>query len=340
MELERDSSAPDLTPIVELLRSRDRFLLTGHVRPDGDCLGAECALFHVLSALGKKVAIVNPDPLSERYAFLQEMAPYRHWRADQPRGGTERFDVACVLDVATLDRTGPIAAQIREDRVTTCVFDHHQPVAGPGFHVSYIDSKASATGVLIYRVAKALQIALPKAALEGVFISLTTDTGWFKYSNTDREAFHVAGELVAGGVDPSEVYNKLFQRFSPQYPPGIGIALRGMRYAAGGKIAICTIRPSELDAAGAELHETDDVLDILRSVGAVDVVLLFRELASGRVKISARSKGAVDVHALLQKFGGGGHRRAAGADIAGALEAVTQRVVAAAVATVEGRPAS
>lgn len=325
--------------MAQTIRANQRFLLTGHVRADGDCLGAECALFHLLTILGKQVSIVNPDPLSQRYKFLAAHTPFQHWDPSKSDGGVEPFDVAVLLDCAVLDRAGPVGARIRSLSAVTCVVDHHQPGGGAPFHVEFVDPAAPASGVLVYRLAKYMNVQLPIAALEAVFVSLATDTGWFKYSNTDREAFHAAGDLVAAGVSIASVYGKLYQTYPPDYPIGMGITLRSLRYEAGGRLAVVTVRSSELRAAGAELAETEDVLDILRSVAQVDVVLLFREPQNGRVKCSARSKGEVDVHALMSQFGGGGHKKAAGADLGGPFDECVGRVVAAAIALIVATPA-
>lgn len=321
--------------ITRLLRERDRFLLTGHVRADGDCLGAEVALYHLLKALGKNVTICNPDPVAGRYNFLRKHTPIQFWDAAKADGGIGAFDVACLLDCCVLERTGAVADRIRREKAAICIIDHHQPAGGAPFDVEFVDSAAPASGVLVYRLAKHLGVALPAPALEAVFVSLTTDTGWFKYSNTDHEALSVAAELVGLGVAPASIFEKLYQQFPPQYPVGIRVALESLRYAAGNRLAVAVVKNEELSRAGAELAETEDVLDLLRSVGDVDVVLLFREPQSGRVKCSARSKGNIDVNTLMKQFGGGGHMKAAGADLAGPLETTVNRVVDAAVAMIE-----
>lgn len=326
---------PDYDAIARCLRERDRFLLTGHVRADGDCLGAQVALYHLLQALGKKVNITNPDPIAPRYHFLTKHTPFHSWDTTKSDGGIAPFDVACLLDCAILERTGPVGDRIRNERAAICVIDHHQPSGQAPFDVEFIDPTAPASGVLVYRLAKHLKINLPKPALEAVFVSLTTDTGWFKYSNTDRETLRAAAELVEAGVAPSEIYEKLYQQYPPEYPVGIDVALRSLRYEAGGRLAVSIVKNDVLKQAGAELAETEDVLDILRSVGRVDVVLLFREPRDGRVKCSARSKGNIDVNMLMKQFGGGGHTKAAGADLPGPLADTVERVVAKAVSMIE-----
>lgn len=328
------TTEPDDSAILRCLRERDRFLLTGHVRADGDCLGAQVALYHLLKALGKKVNIINPDPIADRYQFMTKDTPIGHWDTTKSDGGVGAFDVACLLDCAILERTGPMADRIRREKATICVVDHHQPSGAVPFDVEWIDPTAPASGVLVYRLAKKLGIELPRCALDAVFISLTTDTGWFKYSNTDRETLQSAADLVGAGVQPAAIFEKLYQQFPPEYPIGIGAALGTLRYEANGRLAVVMVRREELRKLNADLAETDDVLDILRSVSRVDVVLLFREPQLGRIKCSARSKGSLDVNALMKNFGGGGHMKAAGADLEGSMDAVVDRVVKAAVHTI------
>jgi phosphoesterase RecJ-like protein len=323
-----------------LLRRGERFLVTGHVRADGDCLGAESALYHLLRALGKEVAVVNPDAVAPRYSFLAEHTPYAEWKAGSPRGGVPPFDVACVLDVALLARAGAVGDLVAASGVPRIAFDHHEPSDANSWDVALIDPTAPATGVLIHRLARRMGIALPLPALEAVFVSIVTDTGWFKYSNTDRETFQIAADLVEAGVRPVDVYAKVFQDFPPRWPIGVGVALRSLRYEADGRLAIAAVRRQDLETAGGDLSDTDEVLDILRAVGRVEVVLLFRESAPGRVKLSARSKGGVDVNALLRPLGGGGHKRAAGADLTGSVEDVVARVVRSAVEALSGDPRS
>ncbi|HKE02110.1 MAG TPA: bifunctional oligoribonuclease/PAP phosphatase NrnA [Planctomycetota bacterium] len=327
--------SPDYDRVANLLRERDRFLITGHVRADGDCLGAEAALWHLLRALGKEATIVNPDPIAARYAFLADDTPFGHFDPRRSDGGIPDVDVACVMDVAVLERTAAVGEVIVKRAAARCVFDHHEMGPGTVWDHELIDSTAPSTGALVLRLARRMSIALPKPALEAVFVSIASDTGWFRYSNADRESFEVAASVVGAGVDPSSLYGRLYQTYPPEWPIGVGLALRSVRYEAGGRLAVAAVRREELASAGGELSDTDEVLDILRAVGKVEVVLLFRESEPGRAKCSARSKGSFDVNALLRPFGGGGHKRAAGADLPGPFDAAVSKVVAAAVSSLE-----
>ena len=167
-------------------------------------------------------------------------------------------------------------------------------------------------------------------AARGVYTSLVTDTGWFKYSNTDAETFAAASEAVQLGVEPARLYNSIYQRQSRQHPLGISRALSRLEYYADGRLAVVDLpqaREGEVD-----LSDGDDVLDLLRAVARVEVVLFLREQKDGAVKLSARSKTDFNVHSLARRFGGGGHAKASGATFTGtSIADVRARLVAAAL---------
>jgi phosphoesterase RecJ-like protein len=310
---------------LELLRRGRRFLIVGHMRPDGDCIGAQAALSRVLEGLGKEVWIVNPDPPEARYQYLSSDCRYRTFQG----GDLPAHDVAVLLDFSELARCGTMAPVIARAPSKKLVVDHHVHSGESWWDEAFVDSGASATGLLVHRIARALGAALDVVAARGVFTSLVTDTGWFKYSNTDAESLALAGEMVRLGVNPAEIYNALYQQRSRMHPPVVGRLLARVEYFADGRLAYVDQPASEADSS--EHADTDEVLDVLRSVRTVEVVLYLRELKDGTCKLSARSKTSYDVHALARKLGGGGHKKAAGATVTGALAEVRTRVLAAAL---------
>lgn len=309
-----------------LVRSASRFVLTGHVRPDGDCLGSQAAFGRVLEKLGKQVWIYNPDPLPAQLDYLGRETKFGVYSG----GALPVHDVAVMLDFCEIERTGPLAAPLTAAPSKKLVVDHHLFHGTPWWSECYVDPTAAATGLLVYRMARELGVALDPVIARGVYTSIVTDTGWFKYSNTDAETFRVAGELVASGVEPAAVFGSIYQRNSRQQPYGIARALHRLEYFAEGRIAVIDLPqpgPGEVD-----LPDGDDVLDLVRSVGRVEVVLFLRELKDKTVKLSARSKGAYDVNRLARQFGGGGHAKASGATLPGPLADVRARIVDAALA--------
>ena len=317
---------------LELLQRGKRFVLTGHVRPDGDCIGSQAALARVLQSLGKDVWIVNPDPPEARFDYLSRDVRFRAFTgAELPE-----HDVAVLLDFSELERTGAMAGPLARAGSKKLVVDHHLHHGETWWDEAFVDTSAAATGLIVLRIARALGATLDPIAARGVFTALVADTGWFKYSNTDSETLAAAADMVALGANPSAIFNALYQRRSHLHPPGIGRLLARTEYLADRRLAV--VDQPRAEALDGDAVDTDEVLDVLRSVGSVEVVLYLRELADGTCKLSARSKGEYDVNALARAFGGGGHRKASGATIPGPLAEARARVVAAAIARFADAP--
>jgi phosphoesterase RecJ-like protein len=317
----------------DFLRQKQRFLLTGHENPDGDCLGAQAALYHLLRALGQEVVIVNPDPVGKAYDFLQKHTPFRSVRGDEP---LPEFDTVVLLDCSQLSRVGTLGQRLLQKRPTIAVIDHHVGSDQGDGTVCYVDVKAAATGALVRRLYRELGVPLGAAAAEGVFLSLVADTGWFRYSNADAEVFAMASELVAGGVDGSRIYDAMYRRNHPDAAGVLADALARHRLLLGGKLAMASLDKAIMERATRADFDTDGVLDPLRSLEGVEVVALLKERFDGAVKCSLRARGDVDVQAIVAQFGGGGHKKAAGATMkmplaaaAAAIEAAVQQALLA-----------
>lgn len=314
---------------LDLLKSAQRFVLSGHMRPDGDCIGAQAALARGLEALGKDVWILNPDPPEPQFDYLSKECTYGTYRgSDLPA-----HDVFVLIDASELSRCGDLGKKAAAANSKKLVIDHHIHIGDEWWDEAFVDVTASASGLLVFRVLKALGVELDRLMALGVFTSMVTDTGWFKYSNTDAETLTVAGELLAAGVDPSLVYRDIYQRESARLPKGIARVLETLEYHCDNRLAVVQVQPPK---EGEEpLADGDLVLDILRSVASVEVVLLLRPTEERACKLSARSKNDYDVNRLAREFGGGGHRKASGATIEGTLEEATRKVVEAAIAGFE-----
>ncbi len=301
-----------LTTFGHFLRSHDRFLLTGHENPDGDCLGAQTALLHLLTTLGKQAWIVNPDPIGASYDFLLRHTPFGAVRPDTP---LPEIDAAILLDCCQIGRLGTLGPRLVALGVPIGIIDHHVgSETGDGqFH--YVDAKAAATGVLVRRLYREFGVPLSAAAAEGVFLSLISDTGWFRYSNTDAEVFAMAGELVAAGVDVSLVYDSLYRRRHPDSTRLLTEALATHRFVLGGKLALASLDRHWMERAGHIDFDPDQVLEPLRSTAGVEVVAVLKERFDGSVKVSMRARADVDVQAIVAQWGGGGHKKAAGATL-------------------------
>lgn len=309
--------------VLDLLRSAENVLLTGHVRPDGDCIGAQAALARILGALGKQVTILNPDPPEDVFDYLSAAVPYGAYQG----GDVPDHDLLVLLDISELGRCGDLAAPLGAHPAKKLVIDHHVHHGDTWWDAALVDQTASATGVLVHRLARALDVELDPIAARGLFTSLVTDTGWFKYSNTDAETLLIAGELVQAGVAPHELFGSIFQRQAPELPHEIANLLGRLEYFADQRLALLTTSSPDDEPGGS----SDVLLDILRSVEVVEVVLFLRHASDGRFKLSARSKRDFDVNALARRFGGGGHIKASGATLEGPFETARAALVEAAL---------
>lgn len=309
---------------LDLLEEGSRFVLSGHMRPDGDCIGAQAAMAGILRAKGKEVWIINPDPIDRQFDYLSGENQYRSWKG----GELPVHDVSVILDCSELSRCGDLGEALESYDSKKLVIDHHIHTEGEWWDAAFVDVTASATGLLVYRIANHFGIELTPTAAAGVFTSIVTDTGWFKYSNTDAETLRAAGDLLALGVDSSQLFASIYQRRSSRHPLETAEVLASTEYFYENRLAVICAERKEGAAAGA--MDPDDSLDILRSVGSIEVVLFLRELSDGLVKLSARSKHDYDVNALAREFGGGGHKKASGATIEGELDEVRAHLIQAA----------
>ena len=306
---------------LELLKTAKRFLLTGHVRPDGDCVGAQAALASCLDRMGSKVTILNPDPIESRFEYLAKHVSFKAWEGE----ALPPHDVVVLLDFNELSRCGRLGEAFALARSKKLIIDHHIPVGEPWWDEAFVDERASATGLLVHRIHEAIGLDVDLPAAEGIFTSIVSDTGWFKYSNTDAETLRIASDLVELGVEPARLFQAIEQRKKPDHPVLTGGVLSNTKYFADGRAALVT-QPWSEEAVG---YDSDDVLDCVRSVADIEIVLFVRELSDRTCKLSARSKEWYDVQRLARRFDGGGHARAAGASFDCSLKQACAYLMAA-----------
>jgi phosphoesterase RecJ-like protein len=313
---------------LDLVRSCRSFWLSGHENPDGDCVGAQVALFHLLRQLGKEVVILNPDPPAPSLDFVTRHTPFSAWSNGV---ATPRADALVLLDCAWLQRLGPLADVVRRSPPTRiAVLDHHVGSEDGDGQVNYVDVAAPSTGMLVYRLYRRLGEPLPLPAAEGVFLSLVADTGWFRYSNTTAEVLATAAAMVEAGVDSARIYDLMHRRNHPDTVQLLAHGLLRQQRLLEGRYAYSVLDREAMDHGKRVGFDSDVVMEPLRSVQGTEVVALFKELAPGLVKLSLRAVNDIDVRAIAAAFGGGGHRKAAGAQLrlplADAIEAVRSKV--------------
>jgi len=299
----------DWSPLVELLRRHDRPLLMTHVRPDGDGLGSQLALHDALRSLGKHPRVAIPSKLLPRYQFLD---PEREVIEDfKPAQFTDR-DCVLILDTGTWGQLGDFADWLRASPLPRAVIDHHHTQDDLGGQ-RLVDTSAEATGRLVYELIDRLGVPLCPTTAHYLFLSLATDTGWFRHSNATADTFALAGRLVAAGARPTALYEQLYETASLARLRLTGLALERLQVVSGGRVAFTEVYLSDYAATGAVPGDTEDLINYPRSVEGVEVGLLFIEQPGGGTKVSFRARSRVDVAKLAEQFGGGGHRLASGA---------------------------
>jgi len=306
-----------------------RVALTTHVNADGDGAGSEVALWHLLTARGVRAVIANPTPFPERYAFLLQGYEYAD-KSGEAVKHLRRADAVLVLDISDVGRLGQLGQVLQETAVPVGCLDHHvsDGALPPGPRL--VDAQACATGELVYDLARAVGWGLTPEAARALYVAILTDTGGFRFSNTTSRALQVAAHLLAHGLDPEEIYREVYATQPEGRVRLLAEVLETLVVEHDIGLAWVTVPASALERHGVDAEELEGVVEFARSIKGTRLALLFRSLANGRIKVSLRSVGDVDVARLAAQFGGGGHRKAAGASLTGPLAEAQARVLAAA----------
>ena len=319
-----DDAARRLGP---LFRQARLAILCTHVNPDGDGIGAQICLHRFLTQRGLEAHIVNTEPLPPRYQFLDPEGTVEVFEAGRHEPLLESADLIIMLDNSAVSRLGPLERATRASRATTICIDHHN-VVEPFWKVNVIDQEACATGELVFQIIKAMNGTIDLQAAQAAYVSLVTDTGYFRFSKTSPRCHEAAAEMLRAGVSPPRVYEEVFERQSPALVRLGGVGVAGLRLEEGGRLAWITMTHAQVVACQAEHEDTSDVVNGLLAIDGVRLAIMFKDLGGGRVKLSFRSKSPIDVNALASRFGGGGHTNAAGAVVAGDLDPTIARVLA------------
>jgi phosphoesterase RecJ-like protein len=303
-------------------------VLTTHVQPDGDAIGSEIGLASFLADRGTRVRIVNGDPTPPNLGFLglagvpiEVYAPERHDDV------LARAELVLLLDNSAPDRLGRMESVMHAVADHTLCIDHH-PGRETRWAHQIIDDASCATAVMIFELTRRCGWTPPREAAEALYVGLATDTGFFRFNSTSALAHSAAAELLRLGAHPARAYQEIFEHNSVAYTRLLGHALAGLRLDAGGAVASVRITRALVTELAAADVDTSEMTTPILATGGVQVALLFRELEGGRVKVSLRSKGLVDVHRLAAEFGGGGHRNASGIVMSAALDDAVERVIA------------
>ena len=307
---------PEFKNIIE---AHQKILLTSHIRPDCDALGSELGMAGVLDALGKEVCIVNGQRTPPNLAFIDPEQRIKTIHEDISPEDLNDIELLVILDTSAWAQLGPMGDVVRKTSAKKIVFDHHVSEDDLGAE-PFKNTSAEATGRLVVEAAKCLDVALTPEIATSLYAAVATDTGWFRFNSTSSTTMRVGAELIEAGAVPASIYANLYEQDT------LGrVKLRGRiqeRFTTelDGRLAHTFVRAADFDATGSLPTDTEDVINIGLSVLGTEVAVILVEQATGGFKVSFRSRSEVDCSQLAERFGGGGHKAAAGAFVSEPFE--------------------
>jgi len=317
------NSSTSVSSFCRALKAHNHFLLASHVSPEGDAVGSLVAMDSLLRRIGKKTTIICEDPFPDRLRCI----PFQNrWRSYREARGKTNFKALLVTDCPTLERIGKVKELIGKDTVIFNI-DHHVSNAFFGKY-NCVLPKAAASGEVVYDIFKEIGLRLTKQEAAALYVSLSTDTGSFKHSNTGIRAHRMAAELIQSGIDIERINEELYSSYSLSKIELYSRLLGKVETAFGGKVAWVAMKREDREASGATYDDTEGFIDFLKFLKEVKIAFFLSEMKEkNKVKVSFRSKGSYDVNQIATRFGGGGHRKASGCTLSMPLSEAPQRVL-------------
>ena len=300
----------ELQPAIDFIRRTRRFLITAHETPDGDALGSECAMVRALRALGKEALILNADPTPRKFAYLDPdgLVGVLESAADVPPDIGD-FSLL-MLDTNDTRNIGQVATLVLPRVRESFIIDHHENDSSLAGNCILVN--ASSTSEILYPLLRALEVTIDLDIATALYTGIIYDTGCFVYPKTTAHTFQIARDLVAVGVDPNDIYTRVYESNSISALVLESRVLSTLELACGNRVAILTMDRKMIIDSGANYEEADQLINIPLRSEDIRVAVFFKENMEGLLRCSLRSKGTINVAEVAQAFGGGGHRTAAG----------------------------
>ena len=324
--------------IKDLVNGAENVILSTHMNPDGDGLGSQLAMAHYLESHGKTATILNPSPVPEDLHFMMEYADFRHYDRDNHKHYLAEANLAIIFDIGDYGRLGYLGEDLLECKMKTISIDHHPHENLNGFSHSVHDVSACATGYLVYdflKYANGSEQTISETVANGLYVALMTDTGSFRFNNTDARAHEMASDLIRSGVKPYDLYQQVYESMPMEKVKLLGTVLEDIHLSAAGRLAWFTITREMIKDAGASSGHVGGFTDNVRSVKGVEVAVMIHEIADNKTRLNFRSKGKVKIGDLARQFGGGGHPFAAGAVVKQSLVTTREAIIPATVSEIE-----
>ena len=318
----------------EIIHGHQRFLLISHIRPDCDALGSELGMAGVLEALGKSVRIVNGQATPPNLAFLDPQQKIKAIHEHVQPAELADVEVAMILDTSAWAQLGPMSDWIKETKAQIIILDHHVSADELGA-ISFKNTSAEATGRLVVEAAEALGVKLTAEIATPLFAALATDTGWFRFGSAGATCYRTAAKLIEAGASPAQIYGDLYERETEGRVRLRGVVLARIETEFDTRLVHTFIKTEDFAKTGAVPTDTEDLINLTLAIQGTQFAVIFVEQLSGGYKLSFRSRCALDCSRISEKFGGGGHKAAAGAFLDGSLEEVQDKVLKVVRAEIE-----
>ena len=324
------TTSPEVQQIVEVIRSRERFVISSHARPDGDSIGSQVAMAYALRQLGKQVLIVNADPAPPP---LQQFPGVDDIVIAKNVDGL--FDAAIIMECGDLARTGVEGL----DRCPVINIDHHPDNMSYGA-INWFDASAAACGEMVFDLVAALGVRLTANIATHIYVAILTDTGSFHYSNISPRTFDICRRALEAGVDPVRVARNVYDSNNMGRLKLFGAVLSGMQIDRTGRVAIVYLDHEMTRAAGGTYEDTEGLINLPLTVKEILAAVMFKENGPGDWRVSMRSKGTIDVNSVAKEFGGGGHKNAAGCTVSGGIDQLQKQFIGRIEQAIDGRLAA
>ena len=326
----------DWDAVHNVINNANNLMLTTHENPDGDGLGAECGLYYHLKEQNKDVRIINYSPLPSEYKYLNEDDIFECYDIKTHDDWIKDIDLVIVFDVGDFVRVRTLADVIKRFDIDVMNIDHHPHPDKNSFEYNIVDLSAAATGCMVYDYLKfARESQISKNSLLGIYTATMTDTGCFRYSNTDNKCHEIAIESLNVGIETHKIYQHIYENSTRSRIKLMGGFLSNLEYELDGVLAWFSISDEMMKVADASKSDVDGFTDMVRSIKGVEVALMIFQQNDSSCRINFRSKGRYIINDIANELGGGGHAFAAGAVVDGKLTDVSKKVVKVTVASIQ-----
>jgi len=318
-------STVNWAPLKKIIDQNQTFLITTHLRPDGDALGSQRGLAAILKSLGKQVTMINATAPPANLHFMNQDGAVKKLGEDIRKADVPAVDVQIVVDTSAWQQLGDMGEVLRSSDGQRVVIDHHVSSDDMGA-TEFKDVQAAATGQLICELAGFLNVKLEADPASWLYVAMATDTGWFRFPSTSAETMRAAAVLIDQGARPDDLYKFIHEQRSLSRVRLMGRVLQGMQTECDGRLVWISVSQEDLAETSAVPADTEGLVNQCLTVAGAEAAFIAVELATAQVKCSLRSRPPHDVATVAERLGGGGHRLASGATLIGGFPEARKKI--------------